>query len=131
MKLRNFCINNFTCPWFIKKRILNACIDSTILYGCETWSHFNSKEIETVHRKAIKCILGIKDSTNNEVAYLDSGISNLLPIIRSRQWNFWQNIMLNYYNDTDNSINKVITLAISRNLRYITHYKNCQFSDQK
>ena len=65
IKLRNFCMNNFVCPFFIKKTILQACIESTISYACETRGYINPSKIEILHRQAIKIILGINNSCNN------------------------------------------------------------------
>lgn len=124
VKLRNFCVNNISCPWFIKKLILNSCIDSCILYSCETWSYVNPKQAEAMHRKAIKIIMGIKDSVNNEIIHLDSGISSLEHLIKSRQWKFWNDIMLQLNNDPENSINKLIRFALSKNIKFINHYRN-------
>ena len=39
IKLANFMRNNNSAPVIIKLKILKACLESSLLYSCETWSN--------------------------------------------------------------------------------------------
>ena len=36
-KFTNYCAANYLAPLSIKLKVLNSCLLSTILYGCEGW----------------------------------------------------------------------------------------------
>ena len=55
IKLTNFIRNNKYCPMWIKLKVLTTCVNSSLLYGCETWSNNSFDCIEKIHRKGLKC----------------------------------------------------------------------------
>ena len=60
IKFANFVINHTYCPVTVKKKILQSCMTSTLLYACETWSYSNFYRIETIYRKAVKICTKMK-----------------------------------------------------------------------
>ena len=120
--MRNFCINNICCPWYIKKSILNSCIDSVILYSSETWSKVRPQQAEIMHRQAIRVILGVKDSLNNEIVHYESNISNLEASIRARQWTFWNKIK-QQFNLQITPLHQLINFGITSNIQFIKYYE--------
>lgn len=122
IKLRNFCIVNPCCPWFVKKLLLNSCIESVILYSCETWSYYIPNCANVLHRDAIRIILGVRTSANNEIIHFESNIPSLHPYIKSRQWNFW-NVFKQDIMHYENSISKLVNLAITSNIKYVKYYE--------
>ena len=67
IKLQNFLNKNFFAPYSVKKHVLEACINSSLTYGCEAWSYGNISSINTLHRKSIKMILGIGQTITNHI----------------------------------------------------------------
>ncbi len=54
-------------------QLFDAFVSSTINYACEVWGATKSKELERIHLKFCKCILGVKISTSNAAVYGDLG----------------------------------------------------------
>ena len=51
-----FLDKNFELPFIIKKRIFDACLLSTILYGCESWLNGDVKPVSKLYNKAnVRC----------------------------------------------------------------------------
>ena len=48
-------------PFPFKKKIAEACVLSTILYGSETWLTENFSKLENIYHKIIKALLGMRD----------------------------------------------------------------------
>ena len=47
IKLANFVRNNSYAPLIAKTQVLNTCLTTAILYGCETWSNTPLHKLET------------------------------------------------------------------------------------
>ena len=73
IKFRNFCRSHFLAPQFVKMKVLNSCVSSSLTYGCETWGMKTSKIAETAFRQGLKSALSVRDCTNNEIVYIESG----------------------------------------------------------
>ena len=120
-KFTNFCATNHSAPLAIKLKVLNACLVSTILYGCECWGSYIPKEIESLYRMAIKTALSVRSNTNNEIIYIEAGLYPLECLIRKRQLKFWLELESNTNNQV---ITYVLRKAEERNLKFASHYKN-------
>ena len=118
-KFTTFCAYNYLAPLSIKLKVLNACLLSSILYGCECWGNIIPKGLEVAYRMAIKTALGVRTSTNNIIVSVESGLYPLECIIRKRQLAFWLKI-----ENCDNLlINKILTKANEYDSEYVTYYK--------
>ena len=54
-KFRIFCRKNETMPYVFKKKVLEAVIISSLLYGCESWlAATGFKEVEKMYVGAVK-----------------------------------------------------------------------------
>ena len=73
-KLANFMRNNSSAPITIKLKILKACLESSLLYGCEAWSSGTLLKVETLYRKAIKITLSMTSHTSSEIVYIECGL---------------------------------------------------------
>ncbi len=45
-------------PFVCKERVLNSCVLSALLYGCESWFSSCTKPLDSLYMSAIKAILG-------------------------------------------------------------------------
>ena len=73
-KFTNFCAKNYLYPLKIKLKVLDTCMMSSILYGCETWCDTMPAEVDVIYRTGIKTALSIRDNINNEIVYTESGL---------------------------------------------------------
>ena len=70
IKLQNFLTKNHFSPFSVKIRVLNACLNASLIYGCESWSYASINSVNSLHQKAIKMILGVRNTvTNKEFGY--------------------------------------------------------------
>ena len=121
-KFMNFCRSNSTAPLGIKLKVLDACVNSCYLYGCDVWGNANFEKLEVLQRQALRTALSVRQSTNNEIVYLESGTYPLSCTITSRQLKFW--LKMNVYLQENNTsyLNRLVTLARHRELPYIGYY---------
>ena len=123
VKLANFIRNNPFAPVTVKLKILKACLESSLLYGCETWGSSSLQKVETLYRKAIKITLSMSIRTPTELVYIESGLAQLKCKVYKRQYIFWKKVLADIENDNNTSIAKIYKFAIKRNLQYIRHYQ--------
>ena len=139
-KFMNFCRSNYTAPLVIKLKVLDACVNSCYLYGCDVWGKSNYSKLEVLHRQALRTALSIRQSINNEIVYLESGQYPLSCTIQSRQLKYWLKMKTFLQENNDSYLNRLVTLARVQNLPYISYYdalvnnhgspKNCATSLQ-
>ena len=98
-KLKIFCHKNETMPFKYKKKVFDACIISSILYGCEGWLTNNVKEVEQLYNSAIKSLLGVRDTTRNDVILIECGLPSLEELIKKRNANFMKKQFLGVPDD--------------------------------
>ena len=87
-KYKIFCKTNATMPYQYKKKVLQAVILSSLLYGCETWLTDQLKTMEQLYISAIKSLLGVRQTTRTDVVLLESGMPTLKELIRKRTSSF-------------------------------------------
>ena len=67
-KLKKYCISPK-----ILFQLFDAFVGSILSYGCEVWGFTKCKNIETIHLKFLKLLLGVKKSTSSMVVYGETG----------------------------------------------------------
>ena len=87
-KLRIFCKKNETMPYIFKKKVLEAMIVSSLLYGCESWLGTDFKEVEKLYVSAVKVILGVRETTRNDASLIEAGMPSTRELIRKRTRTF-------------------------------------------
>ena len=80
-------------PVDLALELFDSLVVPVLLYGCETWGYSDSNQIETLHRKFIKTILGIHLSTPNCMVYGESGRYPLTNSIKSRMINYFSKLI--------------------------------------
>ena len=87
-KLRIFCKKNETMPYLFKKKVLEAAIFSSLLYGCETWLGTEVREVEKIYISALKSVLGVRETTRTDTTLIESGMPSLQELIKKRTRTF-------------------------------------------
>ena len=92
-KLLIFFATNYDAPFTVKKKVLEACFMSCILYGCEAWLNVPLKMVEAMYMKAVKALLGVRITTPNDLCLIEAGLRPLSAIVRSRQKKFFAKML--------------------------------------
>ena len=88
-KFVSFLDKNNDIPFIVKKRVFDAVLMSTILYGCESWLNADLRPIVKLYNWAVKLLLGVRKTTCNDTCYLELGLPPLQDLVRSRQRKFF------------------------------------------
>ena len=81
MKFYSFLNRNREVPFPFKKKIAEACVLSTILYGSETWLTENFSKLENIYHKIIKALLGVHATTCNDTCLFEAGMPSFKVIL--------------------------------------------------
>ena len=114
-----FLCKNYNAPLYIKEKVLESCVTSALLYNCESWGNANLPGLEIQHRKALKSMLGIRNTVCNEFPYVELGKPMLTSIVHKRQLIFYNKCN----RDDDWPMQRyIIRKAIDSNSPFIKHY---------
>ena len=78
-----------------KLSIFDAMVVPILLYGSEVWGVYDYKEVDKLHIKFCKYILGVRKQTSNYAVYGELGRFPLSVIAKERSLKFWLKIMGN------------------------------------
>ena len=83
---------NEDTPFPFKLKVLHSCLLAAILHSCETWGDLEShrEELLLIERNALRAILGVKDSTPEDLIYVETDRTDIMIHIILRQYNFFQ-----------------------------------------
>ena len=74
---------------FTKIAVYKACIISTLLYGCESWTTYSTQErkLQVFHMRCLRRILGIswQDKVTNNEVLSKAGIPSMYTLLRQRR----------------------------------------------
>ena len=89
-KLISFLCKNPDMPFIVKCKVVNSCFMASILYGCESWLNGDIASVNTMYMKAIKCLLGVRSTTHNDLCLVEIGMCPLRTLIKMRQNKFFK-----------------------------------------
>ena len=89
----NFCAKNHLAPLYIKLKVLDTCVSSSLCYGSETWGQFKTNMLETLYRSGLRTALSIRNTTCNEITYIESGQYPLECKVKKQQLKFWKMLL--------------------------------------
>ena len=73
------------CHKFVKKKVFDAAVMSSLLYGSESWLTNSIKGIEKQYSKLMKCLLGVRKNTSVNLCMLEAGIPPLDYILEKKK----------------------------------------------
>ena len=103
-------------------KVLDVCINNSLLYSGETWGNKHSADLEMLHRRSIRNALDVRGNTNNEIIYIESGRYPLKCEILPRQVKFWQSLIQLNEGNPDYYLGKLIVKARQHKINYIAYY---------
>ena len=81
-KLIIFLERNKNAPYQVKKTVVDACFNASLLNGCESWLGVKlNSNIKAMYMKSIKMLLGVRHSTPNEVCLMEAGYPDLEALV--------------------------------------------------
>ena len=85
---------NDTTPFFIKTKVLYACLFMSLLYSAEAWGDILriEKKLLAIEKKALKSCLGVKSGTKTDLIYIEIDRPDIVSIIKDRQFTFAEKI---------------------------------------
>ena len=93
-KLTIFLQKNKNAPYTVKKVVVDACFTTSLLYGCESWLGVKlNATLKAMYMKAVKMLLGVRQSTTNDACLIEAGYPSLEALVRNRQKRFLEKMM--------------------------------------
>jgi len=80
-------------PLDIQLHLFDSIVKPILLYGCEVWGFDHTKDIERIHLKFCKIILGLSQYTTSAMVYGELGRVPLSITIKSRMVAYWHRLL--------------------------------------
>ena len=120
IKYYNWLKNHRYAPLMVKLKIIEACVMSNVLYGCETFGRNIPEELEKLYLKMIKAALGTRSNTPNSIVLIESGMLPLKALILSRQLNFFKKFKASLKPDLARAF--VLNAMLTEPSSFLNHY---------
>ena len=75
-----------------KYRLFLQLVEPILSYGSEVWGYEKANEMELLHRRFRREILGVRNKTKNELLYSELGTIPLRPLRLMKMVNFWAGV---------------------------------------
>ena len=134
LKFISFVTKNNDIPFVVKKKIFDAALISTLLYGCESWLKGDLKPIERQYKWCIKQLLGVRKTTNNDICLVELNLPPLKSLIVSKQRSFFRKIYHERHDLNDDPLMHAINIVLQyddSDCRYINDLISSNFDDQQ
>ena len=115
VKFTNFCKVNKNAPLHVKLDVLDTCVRSSLIYGCETWGT-NTSEAERCFRAGLKTALNVRQNMNNEIVHVETGRWPLDVRVKSSQLRFWQQMKKYVAEHPESALAKVCSMGLQANV---------------
>ena len=115
LKFVSFLRKNNDIPFIVKRRVFDAALVSSLLYGCESWVGADIKPIAKLYNWAIKDLLCVRKTTPNIVCYAELGYPTLKDLINHKQHKFYHKMWTERAERLDDPLTFAMKSAISSN----------------
>ena len=85
----SFLRKNNDIPFAVKRRVCDAALMSSLLYGCESCIGEDMKPMAKLYHWCLKQLLGVRKCTCNDVCYAESRYPPLKDLIKTKQHTFY------------------------------------------
>lgn len=94
-KLAIFYAKKISIPFYLKKKILEVALVSSIVYSSESWLTSNMKEIRAVYHKSLKLLLGFRIMVSNLLCRIEARMPSLSAMLTDRRVHFLRKFLCN------------------------------------
>ena len=116
LKFIAFVRKNNDIPFMVKKRVFDAALTSSLLYGCESWFTADLKPIMKLYNWCLKEMLGVRKTTCNDICYVEAGYPSLQHLVKYKQHKFFYRIWRERSNLDDDPLIFVIKTVTETNI---------------
>ena len=88
LKFTSFLTKNSDAPYNVKETVWQSALKSSLMFSCKTWLCTNLRPAEAPYMSSLKQLLGVRSTTCNDLALLESGVPSPRSYIETRQRNF-------------------------------------------
>ena len=113
-KFVSFLSKNFDAPFKVKQTVWQSCVNSAILYSCESWMVKDLTPIQTQYLTTAKDLLGVRSQTPNDLVYVELNVPSVQSLVKKRQITFLQSVRNSPHYD-GSPLQKAIGLAKDAN----------------
>ena len=92
VKFVEFARQNKDAPFSVKLKVFHACVMSSVLYACETWLQGDLRPVAKLYNMCVKSMLGVRNTTCNDLCYLELGIPPVKALVMKQQRHFLQTL---------------------------------------
>ena len=85
LKFISFLSKNFDFPFWVKRKVLDSALFSTILYGCEVWLGNRIKVVTATYNASIRNLLGVRSTTATDLCLIEAGFPSLEARVKNTQ----------------------------------------------
>ena len=115
VKYVSFVKKNNDIPFIVKKRVFDAALMSSLLYGCESWVGADIRPIMKLYNWSLKQLLGVRKATANLICYAEAGYPTLQDMIKFKQHKFYHKMWQERSEMTDDPLSFAIRLVCNCN----------------
>ena len=90
IKYYTFLNRNPDVPFSMKKRVAEACVLSSILYGAETWFTDNFGKVDAMYTKIVKALLDVRNTSCNDTCLVEADMPSLSALVRKKMQRYLQ-----------------------------------------
>ena len=130
IKFTNFCKVNRNAPLSVKLCVLDVCVSSALIYAAETWGK-NSKEANLCYKLGLPTALSIRQNTNTEIFFIETGRYPLHCRVHKLQIKLWLHVHTYIGDNLDSALSKVVACANEIGIPYVRYYNDllAKYSD--
>ncbi len=89
LKFVSFVGKNKDFPFPVKRKVSLSALMSSILYTSESWVTENLSTVNPLYRMSIKDLLGVRQTTANDISLLEIRLPPLKHWVKQKQLNFF------------------------------------------
>ena len=128
-KFAAFVAKNIDFPFWIKRRVMDAALMTSVLYGCESWIGRGINAAQSAYMTILKTMLGVRQSTPNDLILLELGYPSLQGRVRDSQRKFLQKILAERSGMVDDPLMEIWNIcrdARTRGAKYLEEVLDCE-----
>ena len=113
-KFQSFVNRHENTPYAIKYKVLQAALNSALLYSCESWLTNNLRCVDTAVDTCIKSLLGVRNQIQSDIIHAETDIPTASAEIKTRQKKFLAKLQ-NRSDIEQTPVGKALQLAAQEN----------------